>query len=168
MLSTALLFLIAGAALGPGGFGVDAIQPTNHIVTVLADLALFTVLFTDGQRASLPALRATWRLSRALGLGMPSNHRGFGIALPGHYLLRVGLDYGAADRRDPVPQRLPIVSFRIRSGAGRYLHHNFVVAVLNDLFGIQPAAAARAPALYGHRLLTIDAQHSRAYRDEIG
>ena len=43
----------------------------------------------------------------------------------------------------PDAQRLSIVSFRIRSGAGRYLHHNFVVAVLNDLFGIQ--------ALWHHR-----------------
>ena len=32
--------------------------------------------------------------------------------------------------------RLSIVSFMVRHG-DRYLHHNFVVAVLNDLFGIQ-------------------------------
>jgi hypothetical protein len=47
-------------------------------------------------------------------------------------------------RRNPNPEllgnlesrRLPIVSFRIRHGA-RYLHHEFVVALLNDLLGIQ-------------------------------
>jgi sodium/hydrogen antiporter len=90
VLSTALLFLIAGAALGPGGFGVDEIRPTDAIVTLLADLALFTVLFTDGQRASLPALRETWRLSgRALGLGMPLTM--LGIAVAAHYV--VGLDW---------------------------------------------------------------------------
>lgn len=33
-------------------------------------------------------------------------------------------------------RRLSIISFRIRHGT-RYLHHNFVVAVLHDLFGIQ-------------------------------
>jgi NhaP-type Na+/H+ or K+/H+ antiporter len=93
VLSTALMFLVAGAALGPGGFGVDQIQPTDQIVTVLADLALFTVLFTDGQRASLPALADNWRLSgRALGLGMPLTM--IGIALPAHYL--VGLDWVTA------------------------------------------------------------------------
>ena len=93
VLSTALLFLVAGAALGPGGLGVDEIQPTDQIVTLLADLALFTVLFTDGQRASLPALRETWRLSgRALGLGMPLTM--LGIALPAHFL--VGLDWTTA------------------------------------------------------------------------
>lgn len=90
VLSTALLFLVAGAALGPGGFGVDEIQPTDEIVTLLADLALFTVLFTDGQRASLPALRQTWRLSgRALALGMPLTM--VGIALAAHFV--VGLDW---------------------------------------------------------------------------
>jgi selenocysteine lyase/cysteine desulfurase len=44
--------------------------------------------------------------------------------------------------------RLPIVSFRVRHG-GRYLHHELVVALLNDLFGIQARAAARAPAPTG-------------------
>ncbi|MBX7435325.1 cation:proton antiporter [Mycobacterium sp. Y57] len=90
VLSTALMFLVAGAALGPGGFGVDTITATDTIVTVLADLALFTVLFTDGQRASLPALRESWKLSgRALGLGMPLTM--VGIAVPAHFLL--GLDW---------------------------------------------------------------------------
>src|SRR6185437_15946087 len=34
-------------------------------------------------------------------------------------------------------ERLSIVSFVIRAPSGQYLHHNFVVALLNDLFGIQ-------------------------------
>ena len=34
-------------------------------------------------------------------------------------------------------RRLAVVSFRVRHGEGLYLHHNFVVALLNDLFGIQ-------------------------------
>ena len=42
-------------------------------------------------------------------------------------------------------ERLSIVSFVIRNG-DRYLHHNFVVAVLNDLFGIQSRGAARVQA----------------------
>jgi selenocysteine lyase/cysteine desulfurase len=46
--------------------------------------------------------------------------------------------------------RLPIVSFRIRTpGGGRLLHHNLVVALLNDLFGIQARGAAPAPAPTG-------------------
>ena len=42
-------------------------------------------------------------------------------------------------------ERLSIVSFVIRNG-DRYLRHNFVVAGLNDLFGIQSRGAARVQA----------------------
>ena len=63
-------------------------------------------------------------------------------------------------------RRLSIVSFRIRHG-GRYLHHNFVVALLNDLFGIQARGGCSCAGPYGHRLLAIDAARSHAYRDEI-
>ncbi|CAN5658029.1 aminotransferase class V-fold PLP-dependent enzyme [soil metagenome] len=67
----------------------------------------------------------------------------------------------------PQARRLSIVSFRIRSGVRRYLHHNFVVALLNDLFGIQARGGCSCAGPYGHRLLTIDSEHSRAFRDEI-
>lgn len=63
-------------------------------------------------------------------------------------------------------QRLPIVSFRIRQGA-RYLHHNFVVALLNDLFGIQSRGGCSCAGPYGHRLLAIDATSSHAYSDKV-
>ncbi|PPK63799.1 cation:proton antiporter [Actinokineospora auranticolor] len=93
VLSTALMFLVAGALLGSGGFGVVNIPSDGGFVTALADVALFTVLFTDGQRASLPALRDGWRVSgRALGLGMPLTM--IGIAVPAHFL--AGLDWPTA------------------------------------------------------------------------
>ena len=62
--------------------------------------------------------------------------------------------------------RLSIVSFRIRAG-DQFLHHNFVVALLNDLFGIQARGGCSCAGPYGHRLLAIDHAHSRAYRHEI-
>ena len=52
-------------------------------------------------------------------------------------------------------ERLSIVSFVVRHG-GRYLHHNFVVALLNDLFGIQARGGCSCAGPYGHRLLGID------------
>src|SRR5215471_18277144 len=64
-------------------------------------------------------------------------------------------------------RRLSIVSFRIRHGA-RYLHHNFVVALLNDLFGIQARGGCSCAGPYGHRLLTIGAARSHALREEVG
>jgi NhaP-type Na+/H+ or K+/H+ antiporter len=93
VLSTALMFLVAGATLGPGGFGVAHIDAADPIVGHLADIALFAVLFTDGQRASVQALKENWRLSgRALGLGMPLTM--VGIAVPAHFV--AGLDWAAA------------------------------------------------------------------------
>jgi selenocysteine lyase/cysteine desulfurase len=68
---------------------------------------------------------------------------------------------------NPEANRLSIVSFRIRHGS-QYLHHNFVVAVLNDLFGIQARGGCSCAGPYGHRLLAIDPDRSTAFEDEIG
>jgi hypothetical protein len=47
------------------------------------------------------------------------------------------------------------------------LHHNFVVTVLSDLFGIQARGGCSCAGPYGHRLLDIDAEHSQAFEPEI-
>jgi selenocysteine lyase/cysteine desulfurase len=62
--------------------------------------------------------------------------------------------------------RLSIVSFVIRHDA-RYLHHNFVVALLNDLFGIQSRGGCSCAGPYGHRLLGIDIDRSHEFEREI-
>jgi len=67
---------------------------------------------------------------------------------------------------NPHARRLPIVSLRIRAGE-RYLHHNYVVALLNDLFGIQARGGCSCAGPYGHRLLAIDKARSAAFGDEI-
>jgi selenocysteine lyase/cysteine desulfurase len=64
-------------------------------------------------------------------------------------------------------RRLPIISFRIRLGP-RCLHHNFVVAVLNDLFGIQARGGCSCAGPYGHRLLAIDPKRSHALSEQAG
>ncbi|HEX2272875.1 MAG TPA: aminotransferase class V-fold PLP-dependent enzyme [Acidimicrobiales bacterium] len=63
-------------------------------------------------------------------------------------------------------ERLSIVSFLVRHGR-EYVHHNFVVAVLNDLFGIQSRGGCSCAGPYGHRLLGIDVERSRRYDHEI-
>ena len=67
---------------------------------------------------------------------------------------------------NPALPRLSIVSFTIRHD-GRYLHHNFVVAVLNDLFGIQSRGGCSCAGPYGHRLLGIDIETSHGFEREI-
>jgi selenocysteine lyase/cysteine desulfurase len=63
-------------------------------------------------------------------------------------------------------RRLSIVSFLVRHEQ-RFLHHNLVVALLNDLFGIQSRGGCSCAGPYGHRLLGIDLEASHRYEAEI-
>lgn len=51
--------------------------------------------------------------------------------------------------------RIAIVALII-TFEGRFLHHNFVVALLNDLFGIQARGGCSCAGPYGMKLLNID------------
>jgi len=63
--------------------------------------------------------------------------------------------------------RLSILSFVVKRPNGRYLHHNFVVALLSDLFGIQSRGGCSCAGPYGHRLLGIDIERSHEFEHEI-
>lgn len=90
VLSTSLLFLLGGALVGDGALGLVHITAGSPIVAATADLALFTVLFTDGMHVSFPSLRTAWRNPlRALGVGMPLAFAGTAVLT--HLL--VGLDW---------------------------------------------------------------------------
>ncbi|MCB9526407.1 MAG: aminotransferase class V-fold PLP-dependent enzyme [Myxococcales bacterium] len=67
---------------------------------------------------------------------------------------------------NPDAWRLSIVSLVV-GPPGRELHHNFVVALLNDLFGIQARGGCSCAGPYGHRLLGIDRARSQAFEREI-
>ncbi len=64
-------------------------------------------------------------------------------------------------------ERLSIVSFVVKRPGGRYLHHNYVVALLSDLFGIQSRGGCSCAGPYGHRLLGIDLERSHEFEHEI-
>ncbi|MEV4533766.1 aminotransferase class V-fold PLP-dependent enzyme [Asanoa sp. NPDC049518] len=68
---------------------------------------------------------------------------------------------------NPRADRLSILSFVVRRPGGRFLHHNFVVALLNDLFGIQSRGGCSCAGPYGHRLLGIDLEHSHRFEREV-
>ncbi|GAA3742616.1 NhaP-type Na+/H+ or K+/H+ antiporter [Spinactinospora alkalitolerans] len=90
VLSTAVLFLVAGFVLGDGVLGFIPLSQGTETVRQLAEFALFAVLFTDGMRLNFKQLRTQWRLpGRALGIGMPITFAL--IALLAHYL--VGLNW---------------------------------------------------------------------------
>ena len=67
--------------------------------------------------------------------------------------------------------RLSIVSFVVRApdhlGPERFLHYNFVVALLNDLFGIQARGGCSCAGPYGHRLLDIDVDRSHQFESQV-
>jgi NhaP-type Na+/H+ or K+/H+ antiporter len=72
VLSTAVLFLVAGFVLGDGVLEVIHLNPEDPVVARFTELALFSVLFTDGMRVDLGKLREAWSLpGRALLIGMP-------------------------------------------------------------------------------------------------
>jgi selenocysteine lyase/cysteine desulfurase len=62
--------------------------------------------------------------------------------------------------------RLSIVSLQLWHGEEQ-LHYAFVVALLNDLFGIQARGGCSCAGPYGHSLLKIDAESSRALDAQV-
>ncbi len=62
---------------------------------------------------------------------------------------------------------LPIISFRLRDGEGRLVHHQLVTRILSDCFGIQARGGCACAGPYVHRLLGIDAAQSQAIHQAI-
>jgi len=62
--------------------------------------------------------------------------------------------------------RLSIVSFCTKHN-DKVLHYNYVVALLNDLFGIQARGGCSCAGPYGHTLLNMDMTTSKAIEQEL-
>lgn len=88
-----------------------------------------------------------------------------------HGFIRRAIESWSANPRiqilgNPAADRLSIVSFVVRH-EDRVLHHNFVVALLNDLFGVQARGGCSCAGPYGHRLLGIDLATSSRFEKLI-
>lgn len=146
---------------GPGGGTVAYVNPTEH--RYLADPVLReeagTPAIVDSIRAGL-----VFQLKEAVGLDVIRAHEE-------HYLHRAVTVWRAEPAVEILgnldAERLSIVSFVVRAPSGRYLHHNYVVALLNDLFGIQARGGCSCAGPYGHRLLGIDLDRSHEFEREI-
>ncbi len=64
-------------------------------------------------------------------------------------------------------ERLSIISLRIKH-QNKDLHYGFVVALLNDLFGIQARGGCSCAGPYGHNLLKMSMGYSKALETELG
>ncbi len=74
ILSTAVLFLVSGFVVGAGGLGILSVRPTDSTVSGLIQVALFSVLFTDGMQAGVDDLRrrVAAARTRSCSSGCPS------------------------------------------------------------------------------------------------
>lgn len=64
--------------------------------------------------------------------------------------------------------RLPVFSFVVRHAkSGRMLHHNFVSALLNDLYGIQARGGCACAGPYAQRLLGMSEESAQKIEDEL-
>jgi selenocysteine lyase/cysteine desulfurase len=145
----------------PGGGTVAYVNPEEHVY--LDD----PVLREEGGTPDIVgAIRAglVFQLKEAVGVPL--------IRKAEETLLRRAVEAWSSEPSIEIlgnadAERLSIVSFVVRRPGGRYLHHNFVVALLNDLFGIQSRGGCSCAGPYGHRLLGIDNERSHAFEREI-
>ncbi len=145
----------------PGGGTVVFVTPTEH--AYLTDVEHRE---EGGTPAIVESVRAglVMQLKQAVGLEVIHERESA--------LLQRAFEHWQAEPAieilgDLRSERLAIVSFVVRPVGHRALHHNFVVAVLNDLFGIQARGGCSCAGPYGHRLLGIDAERSHAYQQAI-
>jgi NhaP-type Na+/H+ or K+/H+ antiporter len=151
VLSTAVLFLIAGFVVGDGVLNLLPIKPTDPIVTNIANVALLSVLFTDGMRVGVRDLTEAWHLpGRALLLGMPLTMiitAVFAHFVAGLPWLEAGLIGAVLSPTDPVfaaaiigrqeiPQRLRHL-LNVESGVNDGLALPVVLAFLAMLGGVK-------------------------------
>jgi selenocysteine lyase/cysteine desulfurase len=145
----------------PGGGTVEYVNPSEHVY--LRDRVARE---EGGTPAIVESIRAglVFQLKQAVGVQV--------IRAKEDAFLRRAIE---AWRHEPAievlgnldAERLSIVSFVVRAPSGRYLHHNFVVSLLNDLFGIQSRGGCSCAGPYGHRLLGIDIDRSHEFQRQI-
>ena len=145
----------------PGGGTVEYVNPSEHVY--LHDPVARE---EGGTPAIVESIRAglVFALKDAVGVGT--------IRRKEDEFLRRAITVWAGEPALEVlgnldAERLSIVSFVVRAPSGRYLHHNFVVSLLNDLFGIQSRGGCSCAGPYGHRLLGIDLDRSHAFERQI-
>lgn len=152
----------------PGGGTVAYVNPSDHVY--LSDVEHRE---EGGTPAIIESIRAglVFQLKQAVGIDVIRAHEEHFVQ---RALSRWSVNPAIEILGNPAAARLSIVSFVVRSldaddgPTGRYLHHNFVVSLLNDLFGIQARGGCSCAGPYGHRLLGIDLDHSHAFQREIG
>lgn len=145
----------------PGGGTVSFVSPGGH--DYLADLAA-------REEAGTPNVIGDIRTALA-GI-VRSCMTEAGLDARAEAMCRAALARWRANPRIEVLGRamdrhLPIVSFRIRDGEGRLVHHQLVTRIMSDCFGVQARGGCACAGPYVHRLLAIDEAQSQAIHQAI-
>ena len=144
----------------PGGGTVSFVNPTDH--RYIADVEHRE---EGGTPNIVGSIRAGLAFQLKQQVGTERIHD-----LEENFIERAIASWGANPNLEVLgnhdAERLSIVAFVVRHG-DRYLHHNFIVALLNDLFGIQSRGGCSCAGPYGHRLLGIDIDTSVEFEREI-
>ena len=145
----------------PGGGTVDYVNPYEH--HYISDPAHREEGGTPGIVESIRA-GLVFGLKQAVGTDVIRAHEE-------QFLRRAVYRWQANENvqilGNTTADRLSILSFVVKRPRGLYLHHNFVVALLHDLFGIQSRGGCSCAGPYGHRLLGIDLDRSHRFEQEI-
>ncbi len=144
----------------PGGGTVEYVNPLEH--RYLADIERRE---EGGTPAIVESIRAGLVVQLKEAVGVPAI-RARETSFIDRAIARWAQNPALEILGSRAAERLSIVSFVVRHG-GRYLHHNFVAALLNDLFGIQARGGCSCAGPYGHRLLGIDLERSRAFERQV-
>ncbi|QYG94125.1 sodium:proton antiporter [Iamia sp. SCSIO 61187] len=165
VLSTAVVFLVAGFLLGDEVLGAVDLGSGDEPVGVVAELALFAVLFTDGMKVGVRELRTAWRLpGRALLVGLPLTivviavFGRFVAGLPWAEAFLIGAALSPTDPvfasaivgRDEVPRRLRHL-LNVESG----LNDGLALPIVLVLLSVITDEGADATSLAGEVLLGV-------------
>jgi selenocysteine lyase/cysteine desulfurase len=145
----------------PGGGTVSFVSPGGH--DYLADLAA-------REEAGTPNVIGDIRTALAAIVRTAMTEAG--LDRRAEAMCREALARWRANPRIEVLGRamdthLPIVSFRMRDGEGRLVHHQLVTRILSDCFGIQARGGCACAGPYVHRLLGIGEAQSQAIHQAI-
>jgi len=144
----------------PGGGTVSFVTPNEH--TYLSDVERREEGGTPGIVESIRA-GLVFSLQQAVGT---ENIERLERAHTQEAIERLSHHSNIEILGDPDADRLSIISFRIRHN-DKHLHYSFVVALLNDLFGIQARGGCSCAGPYGHYLLNLDDEQSRRIEEQM-
>lgn len=163
---------------GPGASGVMVLDKSLYHNVVPDQPGGGTVLWTNpwgeqqyfndietredgGTPGFLQAIRAALAIVLKEDMGIPAilEHE---EELKNHLLDSLGAVPGVSILEPGQRNRLGIVSFYVMG-----VHHNLIVKLLNDRFGIQTRGGCSCAGTYGHILLNVDRERSKAITEKI-